>query len=86
MLPVDRIRYSLTEARKRLRKPRLAKTVTRLLADAMCEERRNTGAATEANLARRYGFKPEELAAYGQRAIDIATERYVPAGLDPATG
>lgn len=86
MLPADRIRYSLNEARKRFHKQRFARVATRLLADALCEERRNTGAATETNLTRRYGFKPAELAAYGQKALDIATERYAPAGLDPATG
>ena len=86
MLPVDRIRYQLREARNRFHKPRFVKVATRLLAEAMCEERRNTGAATEDALKRRYGFKAEELAACRDGALDLATARYLPAGLDPATG
>ncbi|MCB1499741.1 MAG: hypothetical protein KDK07_08105 [Bauldia sp.] len=86
MLPVDRIRYHLIEARRRHKDKRLDTAVTALLADAMIEERRNTGAATEADLERRYGFTAEEVKAHARVALDRATERFVRAGaVDPAT-
>lgn len=86
MLPVDRIRHHLIEARRRHKEKRLAREVERLLADAMVEERLATGAATTANLERRYGFTAEELKAHARAAVDRATERFVRSGaVDPAT-
>lgn len=89
MTPIDRIRYRLIAARARHRHDSgsLGLELRALLGDAMTEERRNSGAATEHDLETRYGFTPEEIREHARAAIDDATTRYVDGGVpDPGSG
>lgn len=84
MIPTDRIRFHLGRARERRQGAARDAATVRLLADAMLEERRLSGAATEQALVERYGFTPDELARHRAAATDQATARFVGAGeLDP---
>ncbi len=84
MFPADRIRFHLIAARKRPEGAARDVETVRLLADAMIEERRQSGAATEQALIDRHGFTADELARHRTAATDLATSRFVGAGeLDP---
>lgn len=88
LLAVDRIRYRLISARKAFAHDgaRRGQELSALLAAAMTEERRMSGAATERDLESRYGFTADEIAGHARRALDIATQRFVRGGVpDPAT-
>lgn len=77
MLPVDRIRFHIIEARKQdvatLRDALLADQMV----DALLEDRRNTGAATEQALIQRFGFTSDEITRLRTRAVDAATSRFI---------
>lgn len=84
MIPTDRIRFHLGRARERQEGAARDAETVHLLADALLEERRLSGAATEADLTARYGFTAEELARHRDAALDRATAHFVTAGeFDP---
>ncbi len=77
MLTVDRIRFHLGRIRLEPEGPGRDRATVLLMADAMIEERRNTGAATTDALTQRYGFTAEEIARASRPALDEATRRFV---------
>lgn len=87
-LPSDRIRFALLRARLTFAHNAESRSqeLSRLMADALTDARRMSGAATEGDLENRYGFTRDEIVAHRARAIDIATQRFVRGGVpDPAT-
>ena len=77
MLPVDRIRFHVVRARDLPEGPGRDRETVLLMADALIEERRNTGAGTAEALRERYGFDQAELARHAVQALDEATRRFV---------
>ena len=77
MLPVDRIRFHIIEARKQENAPQRDALLADQMVDALVEDRRNTGAATEQALIQRFGFTAEEITRLRTRAVDGATRRFI---------
>lgn len=84
MLTVDHVRFHLLRARAEPETPGRDRELVLLMADALIEERRNTGAGTAQALRDRYGFTQAELDRHATQALDEATRRFVGGNLvDP---